>query len=62
MQGERLGIAEGAGKFDRAKDILQQAKQPINKVYVKNLIRENQNWELGIGNWELGNLELVINT
>ena len=50
MRGEGLGIAEGAGKFDRAKDILQQAKQRINKVYVKNLILENQNWEWVMGN------------
>jgi len=44
MQGERLGIAEGAGKFDRAKDFVQRAEQRIDTVYVKNLILKNQNW------------------
>ena len=51
MQGERLGIAEGAENFDRAKDIVQRTEQRRNRLYVKNLIRKNQNWELGIGNW-----------
>ncbi len=54
MQGERLGIAEGAGKFDRAKDIWQRAEQRIDTVYVKNLILKNQNWEWVMGNGELG--------
>ena len=42
----------GVENFDRAKDILQRAEQPINKVYVKSFILENQNWEWewGIGN------------
>ena len=43
MQGERLGIAEPGWNFDRAKDIVQRAKQRINTLCVKNLIRKNQN-------------------
>ncbi len=33
----------GVENFDRAKDIVQQAEQRINKVCVKNLILKNQN-------------------
>ncbi|MEG4286222.1 hypothetical protein QUB68_24130 [Microcoleus sp. A006_D1] len=40
----------GVENFDRAKDIVQRAEQPINKVYVKSFILENQNWEWVMGN------------
>lgn len=44
MEEERLGIGERRGNFERAKDMVQQAEQRINTVYVKNLILKNQNW------------------
>ncbi|MEG4535012.1 hypothetical protein [Microcoleus sp. D2_18a_D3] len=42
--GGKAGDRRVGGNFARSKDMVQQAEQRINTVYVKNLILKNQNW------------------
>ncbi|MEG4815935.1 hypothetical protein [Microcoleus sp. K5-D4] len=42
--GGKAGDRRVGRNFERRKDMVQQAEQRINTVYVKNLILKNQNW------------------